>query len=342
MLPVVIEPEVEPEHLGISGRKGPERRFDLVAEEPVHHLLFRIALVVGDEPLDHRPVAFGVERRVEPHLGGVECRKGLDHLEGKPGGRCQFLGCGLAVELLPQRLGGTYHPGKIGGAIEWHPDRPSMASQCCQDRLADPPHRVGNELDPLVGVEFPGRSEKADVALADEVGERQAPVLVLLGHRDHEPKIALHQLGHGLLVAGADAVGDGDLLLGREERGEAYLIEVLVEDVSVGIVDAEGLGGLRLPAAARPGRRGRCQDLADAHVGGDRRSGVGWPLGGSRRRPLWLALGRGVLLLRHEGKLMLSRVIARHAGLLDWARPRWLTCSAGQPPFMRGGRVAGA
>ena len=46
----------------------------------------------------------------------------------------------------------------------------------------------------------------------------EAAVLVFLGHGDDEAEVALDQLLQRLLVARADPLGDGDLLLGREQR----------------------------------------------------------------------------------------------------------------------------
>ena len=80
----------------------------------------------------------------------------------------------------------------------------------------------------------------------------------------------------------------------REQRSLADLVEVLVEDVPVGVVDAEGLGGLPLAAAARllGGRLG--QDLlAVARASAQpARRGVGRPLGAAGGA--WLAAGVGL------------------------------------------------
>ena len=139
-----------------------------------------------------------------------------------------------------------------------------------QDRLADPPDRVGDELDALVGIEFPGSGEQPEVALADQVAERQAPVLVLLGDRDDEAQVALDQLLHGLGVAGPHQPGDGHFLLRREQRGLADLEEILVEDVAIGIVHAEILGALPPPRPPGLDWRGLGEDLGDREVIGTR------------------------------------------------------------------------
>jgi hypothetical protein len=61
----------------------------------------------------------------------------------------------------------------------------------------------------------PGRAgrEQPDVPFSDQVGERETTVLVFLGHGDDEAQVALDQLLHRLLIAGAHLTGQGDLLL---------------------------------------------------------------------------------------------------------------------------------
>src|SRR6185503_18216481 len=118
----------------------------------------------------------------------------------------------------------------------------ALARERGQDRLADPPHGVRDELDALVGVELAGSGEQANVALADQVDERQTAVLVLLGHRDDKAQVALDQLLEAVLVAGADLLGELDLLGALEQRVGAHLIEVLVEDVALGLIGRDTRG----------------------------------------------------------------------------------------------------
>src|SRR5213078_1664803 len=75
--------------------------------------------------------------------------------------------------------------------------------------------------------------------LADQIGEGETPVLVLLGDRDHEAQIALHELLHRVLIAGAHLPGERDLLLLGEEWRLRHLVEVLIEDVALVLVGRE-------------------------------------------------------------------------------------------------------
>jgi hypothetical protein len=106
---------------------------------------------------------------------------------------------------------------------------PALLRQRLEDGLPDPPDRVGDELDALGLVELVSRADEAEVALVDQVGERDTLVLVLLGHRDDEAEVAADQLVEGLTIAGADPLGEADLLLLRNQRVLADLTEILVQ-----------------------------------------------------------------------------------------------------------------
>ena len=56
---------------------------DLLGEEAVHRLLFGVGLLVGDEALDERAIALGIERRVEPDVAGVERGERLHHVDAR-------------------------------------------------------------------------------------------------------------------------------------------------------------------------------------------------------------------------------------------------------------------
>ena len=85
------------------------------------------------------------------------------------------------------------------------------------DRLADPPRGVRRELEALAPVELLDGVHQPEVALLDQVEQRQAGRLVLLGDRHHEAQVRLDELALGLLaLAGGAAqltlLGRGELL----------------------------------------------------------------------------------------------------------------------------------
>ncbi len=152
-----------------------------------------------------------------------------------------------------------------------------------EDRLPDPPDGVGDELHALIGVELARRREQPDVALADQVREREAAVLVLLGHGDDEAQVALDELLHRFLVAGADLAGERDLLLLREERRLRHLVEVLIEDVAFVLVVGE-------PGEQTPAPPALARGLGHRRGDGGRGGGM------TRRRPRLRPGGGGGLL----------------------------------------------
>src|SRR5512133_2305740 len=92
--------------------------------------------------------------------------------------------------------------------VDGDADGPRLVGDRARDRLSDPPRRVGRELVAALVLELVHRLHQADVALLDEVEELQAAVRVLLGDRDHEAEVRLHQLGLRPLRA-ALALADG-------------------------------------------------------------------------------------------------------------------------------------
>ena len=109
-----------------------------------------------------------------------------------------------------------------------------MLGKGVEDRLAHPPHRVGDELDVAIGVEALGRLHEAEVSLVDEVevGEAEAPVALRIG--DHEAQVRLHQPLQGLLVARLDPPAQLPLFLTGEGLELRDLADVRVEAVPGG------------------------------------------------------------------------------------------------------------
>src|SRR6185437_6350617 len=98
-----------------------------------------------------------------------------------------------------------------------------------QDRLADPPDGIGDELDALRLVEFVGGANESEVALVDEIGEGDALVLILLRHRDDKAQVGANERVQGLLVIDPDSLRQLDLILPRDQRIDADIAEVLVQ-----------------------------------------------------------------------------------------------------------------
>ena len=119
----------------MASRAGsvPERLLDLVVEEAVHRLFFRVRHLVGDEPLDERAVALGIHRRVEPHVAGVERGERLHDIDREPGEVRELLGVGLAPQLLAQNLGRLDDAREIGRAVQRDAHRSALGGRATRE-----------------------------------------------------------------------------------------------------------------------------------------------------------------------------------------------------------------
>ena len=111
------------------------------------------------------------------------------------------------------------------------PDGARLVGHAALHRLADPPGRVGRELEAAAPVELLGRADQADHALLDQVAERDALRLVPAGDRDDEPQVRGDHPLLGDHVAALDALRELDLLRGGEQRVAAGLVEELLQRV---------------------------------------------------------------------------------------------------------------
>ena len=123
------------------------------------------------------------------------------------------------------------------------------------DRLADPPRRVGRELEALAPVELLDRVDQAEVALLHQVEERHARRLVALGDRDHQPEVGLHELALGVLALAHQSLqvtllGAGESLVdgveglarglaGLDVLGEARLVVLRQQLVTTDVFQVE-------------------------------------------------------------------------------------------------------
>ena len=84
--------------------------------------------------------------------------------------------------------------GEHVAGVHGQPDHARRVGDAALDRLADPPGRVRRELEALAPVELVDRVDEAEVALLHDVEQGQPGRLVLLGDRDDEPQVRVHEL----------------------------------------------------------------------------------------------------------------------------------------------------
>ncbi len=139
----------------------------------------------------------------------------------------------LAAELGDQLALHAADPVELLDDVDGDADRPCLVGERAGDRLADPPGRVGRELEAPPVVELLGRTDQAKRPLLDQVEERQALVAVVLRDRDDQAEVRLDHLLLGVEVAALDPLRELDLLGGGEQPD---LADVLEEEL-------QGIGG---------------------------------------------------------------------------------------------------
>ena len=77
------------------------------------------------------------------------------------------------------------------------PDRAALGGNCSSHALPDPPVGVGAEAETAGWIEFLHSTLQAEGAFLHEIQQLHAPLLILLGHRDHQPKIGLDHVVFG-------------------------------------------------------------------------------------------------------------------------------------------------
>ena len=123
---------------------------------------------------------------------------------------------------------GAQDPVQLLDDVHGHPDRPPLVGERARDGLADPPGRVGRELEALAVVELLGRAHEPDRPLLDQVEERQPLVAVALGDRDDQSEVRLDHLLLRAVVAALDPLRELDLLRGGQQ---VDLADVLQEEL---------------------------------------------------------------------------------------------------------------
>src|SRR5439155_7056933 len=135
----------------------------------------------------------------------------------------------LATELLQQTARSFADAMKSAGAVQGDTDDSRLLGQRLKDGLANPPNRVRNELDPLRLVELVRSANEAEVALVDQIGERDALILIFFRDRDDESEIGSYQGIEGFLVILSDKLRELDFFLTTDEGKDADVPEVLIE-----------------------------------------------------------------------------------------------------------------
>src|SRR4051794_38632373 len=222
------EPVAQLQHAALAVREVLERLAQrLLGEDLGGAVVGRLGALVGDELAELR-LLLVADRLLERHR---RLRRALDRVDLvglDPGHVRDLLGGRLATQLGDELALGPADLVQLLDHVHGDADRARLVGERAGDGLADPPRRVRRELEALAVVELLGGTHEAERALLDQAEEGKPLVAVVLRDRDHEAQVRLDHLLLGVEVAALDALGEVDLLLGREQ---AHLADVLQEEL---------------------------------------------------------------------------------------------------------------
>ena len=131
-----------------------------------------------------------------------------------------------------------------------------MVSQRGEDGLPDPPHRITDELHALLRIKLPGGRDEADVALLDEIRERDTAVLIFLSNTDHEAQVRSREFLNRILIPQLSESAELLLTLRRDQFVAAHVAEVLIESALFLDTGVETGEKIALPPTLATLRRG--------------------------------------------------------------------------------------
>ena len=199
VLALAADPETQPDHLLLFGRKRLQDVGGLVANVGVDHRIHRRAYPAVFNQIAQRRFAIAADRRFERHRIARNGLQLLDLFDRNVHAARDFVVGRSAAQLFfkltsrPQEL--VHRLVHVNG----NADGARLIGNGARDRLADPPGRVGRKFVAAPVFEFVGGAHQADVAFLNQVQQVQAAVDVFLGHRNHQPQVGFHQIFLGAL-----------------------------------------------------------------------------------------------------------------------------------------------
>ena len=110
-------------------------------------------------------------------------------------------------------------------------DCPGLVHDAALDTLANPPGGVGRETKTTLGIEFLQRMNQAEIALFDQIEQRNAAIQVVLGNIDHQAEIVLDHFLARRKITGPHAPRRLHLICRCQQRLGANLVQVKLGDI---------------------------------------------------------------------------------------------------------------
>ena len=141
----------------------------------------------------------------------------------------QFLVGRFAASSSCNFIADAAHLGNFVHQMHRQADGFGLVGERAFDGLLDPPRAVGGEFAALFRVKPLDGLHQADVALADQIQQRQADAFVIAGDFHDEAQVGLDHQFARLFVALLDARGQFDFLLRREQFHLADFAQVKLD-----------------------------------------------------------------------------------------------------------------
>jgi hypothetical protein len=177
----------ELQDLPLTRRQFVKHLLNLLAQQVLGGDLFRSqGISVFDQVAKRRaPVLVRGHLQRECTLGNPDQR--LDLFNSRFQGFRQFPRIWLAAQLLGKAVQGLRELIELFiHQMHRQADSTPVVGDGAGNRLADPPRRIGTELEAAAIVEFLGGSDQTNVSSLDQIGERYTAADVLLGDADDQ------------------------------------------------------------------------------------------------------------------------------------------------------------
>src|SRR5205085_1554448 len=232
---LALEPEAKLDHLPLTLRERRERVLDVPASQRQgRRVERRLRLLILHEVPELR--LFLLADRLLERDRKLRHAQDLADLLGRDLElRRDLVWPRLAPEALHQLALDVDDLVQLLDHVDGDPDRPRLVRDRPRHGLPDPPRRVRGKLVALPVVELLHGAHHPERAILDQVQEGQPPPEVRLRDRHDEAQVRLdhlHLRGHHPAL---DALGEVDLLVGRQQRHLADLPQIEAKRVERGL-----------------------------------------------------------------------------------------------------------
>src|SRR5690606_21946478 len=112
--------------------------------------------------------------------------------------------------------------------VEGKADNARLLGECLENRLSNPPHGVGYELETPGFVKALGGLDQTEVSFIDKITERKTLILVLFRDGDNKAKVGFCQLLQRDLISLLYPFCQLDFFVGRQQINLSNFLQVLI------------------------------------------------------------------------------------------------------------------